>query len=127
MQRAKRPVLASILASSLMLAGMVPVTAAGAAGDLSNNEPGELATIGDAIFARPVLLLATGVGLTLYTATLPFSILGDNEEEAAERLVVGPARATFLRCMGCTPAQHEQRQIEKRTRKANQEKQQQED
>lgn len=119
MQRAKRPVLASILASSLLLAGMVPATAAGAAGDLNDDNPGEMAMIGDAIFARPALFLATGVGLTLYTATLPFTILGDNAKEAGEKLVGAPASATFLRCLGCTPAQHEQRQIEKRTRQAN--------
>lgn len=117
MQRAKRPALASILAFSLLLAGMAPAVAA--EGRLASEDPGEIATIGDAIFARPALLLATGVGLTLYTVTLPFSILGGNEQQAAETLVLAPADATFLRCLGCTPAQEQQRRVEERTRKAN--------
>jgi hypothetical protein len=121
MQRAKRPVLGSLLAFALMLAGMTP-TVSSAQQSLQDDEPGELATIGDAIFARPALLLATGVGLTLYTATLPFSILGGSEEEAAETLVLTPGEATFRRCLGCTPAQEQQRRIEARTRKANLEK-----
>lgn len=124
MQRAKRPVLGSLLAFSLMLAGMTP-TVASAQQRVVDDEPGELATIGDAIFARPALLLATGVGLTIYTATLPFSILGGSEEQAAETLVLAPAEATFRRCLGCTPAQEQQRRIEARTRKANPEANQQ--
>ncbi len=124
MQRAKRPVLGFLLAFSLMLAGMTP-TVASAQQRLVDDEPSEMATIGDAIFARPVLLLATGVGLTIYTATLPFSILGGSEQQAAETLVLAPADATFRRCLGCTPAQEQQRRIEERTRKANLEKDQQ--
>lgn len=124
MQRAKRPVLGFLLAFSLMLAGMTP-TVSSAQQRLVDEKPGELATIGDAIFARPALLLATGVGLTLYTATLPFSILGGSAEEAGETLVLAPAEATFFRCLGCTPAQEQQRRIEERTRKANLEENQQ--
>jgi hypothetical protein len=66
------------------------------------------------------------VGLTLYTATLPFSILAGSEKQAADTLVLGPADATFRRCLGCTPAQEQQRRIEARTRKANPETNQQE-
>lgn len=124
MQRAKRPIPGILLAFSLMLAGMTPTVAS--ADRLADDEPGELATIGDAIFARPALLLATGVGLTIYTATLPFSILGGSEEQAAETLVLAPADATFRRCLGCTPAQEQQRRIQERTRKANLEENRQE-
>jgi hypothetical protein len=38
--------------------------------------------------------------------SLPFTLLGKNEDEAAEVLVKTPARSTFLRCLGCTPAQN---------------------
>ena len=118
MKRGKRPVLAPLLASALMFAGMAPATAS--AERLIDDEPSEMATIGDALFARPVLLLATGVGLTIYTATLPFSILGGNEQQAAETLVLGPADATFQRCLGCTPEQERRRRTRVRTEKANQ-------
>jgi len=37
----------------------------------------------------------------VYLVSLPFSLLGGNAEEAGEVLVMGPARATFVRCLGC--------------------------
>lgn len=117
MKRGKRLVLAPLLASVLMLAGLAPGHAS--AERIINDEPSEMATIGDAIFARPLLLLATGVGLTLYTATLPFSILGGNTKQAAETLVLTPASATFRRCLGCTPEQERRRRVRVRTEKAN--------
>lgn len=55
----------------------------------------------DALFARPVLLATTVVGSALYVVSLPFSLLGGNAKEAGEVLVVGPAKATFVRCLGC--------------------------
>ena len=61
---------------------------------------------------------STLVGFALFTVTLPVSLLGGNEDEAAEKLVRAPARSTFLRCLGCTPAQHDQLVAEKKTRKA---------
>ncbi|WP_111657718.1 hypothetical protein [Isoalcanivorax indicus] len=118
MQRAKHPVLSGILAASLIMAGLMPVT--GQANSVYAEErPGELATIGDAVFVRPVMLVVTGLGLVAFTASLPFSALGGNVDEAGERLVKAPARSTFLRCLGCTPAQHEQRRAERRTERAN--------
>lgn len=117
MQRAKRPVLATVLASSLLLAGMAPLTAS--ADDMNGDRPSEMAMMGDVLVARPLLLASTAVGLVTYTLTLPFSVLGGNEKEAAQKLVVAPARATFLRCLGCTPAQDENLRMEKAIKKAN--------
>jgi hypothetical protein len=53
---------------------------------------------------------------------LPVSLLGGNEDEAAEKLVKAPARSTFLRCLGCTPAQHDQLMAEKKTKEAQENK-----
>ncbi|HDZ39066.1 MAG TPA: hypothetical protein ENH62_12395 [Marinobacter sp.] len=64
--------------------------------------PSALAMAGDAVFVRPVLLATTIVGSVVYLVSLPFSLLGGNAEEAGEVLVVGPAKATFVRCLGCT-------------------------
>lgn len=120
MQRATRPILATVLATSMMLAGMAPVTVSGAE-DLTfkNDRPTEMAMLGDVILARPALILSTAVGFVAFTATLPFSILGGNEDEAAKTLVAKPAHAAFLRCLGCTPRQDERLKREKRTAKAN--------
>jgi hypothetical protein len=64
--------------------------------------PSALAMTGDALLARPALLATTVVGSAVYLVSLPFSLLGGNEEEARDVLVYGPARATFKRCLGCT-------------------------
>ncbi len=67
-----------------------------------DEEPSALAMVGDAIIARPLGLVFTVVGAATYLVTLPFSALGGNAGEAGRVLVVGPAEATFVRCLGCT-------------------------
>ncbi|MBQ25618.1 hypothetical protein [Alcanivorax sp.] len=123
MKRAKRPVVASVLASTMLFAAMAPVTAQ-AAESSKLDRPGEMAMIGDAVFARPLLLVSTVVGAGLYVVTLPFSLLGGNPGEAGEVLVMNPGKNTFVRCLGCTPAQHESLKAEKELR--DNEKQEQE-
>ena len=58
-------------------------------------------------YGRAWVGAATVVGTVVYTVMLPFTLLGGNEDEAAETLVKTPARTTFLRCLGCTPTQHD--------------------
>ena len=67
-----------------------------------DEEPSALAMTGDALLVRPALLATTIIGSAVYLVSLPFSALGGNASEAGEVLVVGPARATFVRCLGCT-------------------------
>lgn len=57
---------------------------------------------GDALVGRPLLLATTVVGLATFLVALPFTITGRNVGESADRLVGGPLRATFARCLGCT-------------------------
>ena len=68
----------------------------------TKQDPSAYAMVGDAVIARPLLLGMTIVGSVAYVVTLPFSLLGDNAGQAAEKLVLQPARATFVRCLGCT-------------------------
>lgn len=65
-------------------------------------KPTALAMTGDLIVARPFLLVATVIGTALFVVSLPFSLAGGNAGEAADTLVLGPAQATFVRCLGCT-------------------------
>lgn len=65
-------------------------------------EPSALAMAGDAIIARPLGVVFTVIGAALFVVTLPFSAAGGNVGEAGKELVVGPAQATFVRCLGCT-------------------------
>ena len=63
--------------------------------------PSALAMTGDLVIARPFLLVMTVIGTAAYVVSLPFTLVGGNSADAAETLVVGPARATFVRCLGC--------------------------
>lgn len=67
-----------------------------------DESPSALAMTTDAVLLRPLLLATTIVGSAVYLVSLPFSALGGNAAEAGEVLVVGPAKATFVRCLGCT-------------------------
>lgn len=73
--------------------------------DQINQRPSAGAMAMDAIIARPILFAGTLGGTALFVATLPFSALGGKVEEAANTLVVGLAKTTFTRCMGCTATQ----------------------
>ena len=57
--------------------------------------------VADVVVARPLGLLATIGGAAAFVVSLPFSALGGNVPQAADALVVGPAKATFVRCLGC--------------------------
>lgn len=65
-------------------------------------QPSALAMTGDLLIARPLLLCATVLGTAVYVVSLPFSLAGGNAAGAADTLVLGPAKATFVRCLGCT-------------------------
>lgn len=56
----------------------------------------------DGLIIRPITLVATVLGSIIWIATLPFSVLGGNAGEAADVLIIEPAEATFLKCLGCT-------------------------
>lgn len=63
------------------------------------------ATALDVIVARPLGVVVTGIGAVLFAVSLPFSALGGNVGEAADALVVKPAKETFTRCLGCTSSE----------------------
>ena len=55
---------------------------------------------GDALFTRPFMLVMTVVGTSVYLVTLPFTFYA-KDPMTYEVLVKAPARATFVRCLGC--------------------------
>jgi len=65
-------------------------------------EPTALAMVGDLVVARPLLIAITAAGAALYLVSLPLSLAGGNAKAAGNTLVVGPAKAAFVRCLGCT-------------------------
>jgi hypothetical protein len=54
----------------------------------------------DTVIVRPISALATLASTTVYILALPFSALGGNTEESAEKLVKEPFEYTFQRPLG---------------------------
>ena len=71
-------------------------------GNTVKEEPSASAMAADLALVRPAMLGVTVVGTALWVVSLPFSAAGGNIKGAADTLVVGPAKATFVRCLGCT-------------------------
>ena len=67
----------------------------------THEAPSSAAMMADLILVRPLMLGTTALGGAIFALSLPFSILGGNVSEAGKELVVKPAYATFLRCLGC--------------------------
>ncbi|MFO1355003.1 MAG: hypothetical protein U1F72_02520 [Gammaproteobacteria bacterium] len=65
-----------------------------------DQRPGFGAMVVDGVLVRPLGLGATVLGAAAWVVTLPFSALGGNAGEAAQKLVVEPARFTFTRPLG---------------------------
>lgn len=84
---------------SLALVLLVPQVAYSQTVD---EDPSAVAMASDLVLARPLLLGATIIGSVVYVVSLPFSLAGGNAKAAGKTLVVGPAEATFVRCLGCT-------------------------
>lgn len=68
---------------------------------ITDKLPGAGAMTVDLLVARPLGLATTVIGTGLFVVGLPFSLIGGNAAESGEELVIGPARATFVRCLGC--------------------------
>lgn len=68
------------------------------------DEPTALAMTGDVLIARPVGVVLTAVGAATFLVSLPFTAAAGGIEQAADTLVMGPARETFVRCLGCRNA-----------------------
>lgn len=66
------------------------------------NAPPAYAMVGDLLIARPLGIVYTAIGTAAFVITLPFTAIGGNVAKAGEALVVEPAKATFVRCLGCT-------------------------
>jgi hypothetical protein len=54
----------------------------------------------DLVLLRPLTLVAAVAGTAVYVVALPFTLLGDNIEEAGDTLVVKPMCYTFVRPLG---------------------------
>ncbi len=99
--RRKLARITAIVAACVVLAAPLQAVAAASIYGRQKSEPNMIKMGADLLVARPVLFAFTILGSALYVISLPFSLAGGNHDQAAEVLVVGPARATFKRCLGC--------------------------
>ena len=76
--------------------------AEGAYNNSVEEDPSALAMTADLVLVRPAMLGITVIGSALWLVSLPFSAAGGNAKQAADTLVIGPAKTTFVRCLGCT-------------------------
>ena len=63
-------------------------------------DPSGASMLFDTVMVRPIGMLATAVGAVFFVVSWPFSAMGDNVDEAGEKLVKAPARFTFERPLG---------------------------
>jgi hypothetical protein len=78
----------------------VPLGANALAGNyLDEDNNGEKMTA-DLCLVRPLGIASTVLGAAVFVVSLPFSILGGNVGEAGNKLVVDPAKFTFVRPIG---------------------------
>lgn len=89
------------LATALLGAGTL------VSADTIEESPSAGAMVADAVFARPLYFVLSQAGALVYGATLPFTLLGGNADQAAETLVVTPLQAAFVRCLGCGKVNNE--------------------
>ena len=54
----------------------------------------------DGLLLRPAGIVATVLGTAVFVVTLPFSIPTRSVDKAAQKLIVDPARYTFVRPLG---------------------------
>ncbi|GAB1260922.1 hypothetical protein [Aurantivibrio plasticivorans] len=94
---------AMILVLSLSLCQWAFAQPAGSASQV-REDPSMLAMSADLVVVRPVMFGVTVIGSALWLVALPFSAAGGNIKQTANTLVVGPAKNTFVRCLGCTTA-----------------------
>lgn len=64
--------------------------------------PPAYAMLGDLLIARPLLIAGTVIGTAAFVVALPFTLAGGNVGASGKALVIDPARAAFVRCLGCT-------------------------
>ena len=87
----------------VMVASLVFTTAgfsAFAQGQMMEDEASAESMMADVVALRPLGIVATGVGVVFFVASLPFSVITGSTGEAFGRLVADPATFTFARPLG---------------------------
>ena len=103
MRKNSKKLTSYLMAGVLAMASLsVPVSAAASSGYMRGFEEGPTGgkMLADAFMVRPFMLAGTVLTTATFIVTLPFSALGGNVGESAEKLVKDPAAYTFTRPLG---------------------------
>ncbi|BCX71052.1 MULTISPECIES: multidrug transporter [Pseudomonas] len=101
----------TLVAALLLSVGTSAVASSGSGDPLYTiQNPPAYAMMGDLLIARPLLVVATVIGAGVFVVSLPFTALGGGVGDAGQALVVDPAKAAFVRCLGCIGEGFEQRE-----------------
>lgn len=90
------PLFAATLAAALLFVS----AQSSAAESVIDDAPSAEAMTFDLFVMRPLSLVGTVVGTAVYIVALPFNLLTLNLAEPGRRLVVEPAKYTFVRDLG---------------------------
>ena len=104
MRSVSRKIAAWLVAAMMTLTTLsVPMTATAATsyGFMhEDSQPTGGKMLADAFMVRPFMLVSTVLTTATFIVTLPFSALGGNVGESADKLVKEPAAYTFTRPLG---------------------------
>lgn len=104
MRMISKKLMSYLMAGALTVASLsVPMAASAGTdpyGGFDNVEPTGGEMLADAFLVRPFMLVGTVLTTATFIVTLPFSLLGGNVGDAAETLVLEPAKYTFVRPLG---------------------------
>ena len=89
-----------LLAAALLFTWTAAPALAGEKQYISGEDRNAPAMMFDLVVLRPLGIVAMVVGTGFFIITLPFSALGGNTGEAAQKLVVAPTKYTFARPLG---------------------------
>jgi len=99
-----RKKLTSYVMAGMLTAATVSLPVTASAGDYAFDNPNTAPTGGemlaDAFLVRPFMLVGSVLTTATFIVTLPFSAIGGNVGEAADRLVAEPVKYTFARPLG---------------------------
>ena len=100
---AKYKVLSMIISMCATMAIMQPASAAIEI-DETDFGPSYETMVVDTVVGKPLQLVNAVAGTAVYFASLPFSLIGGNADQAQQKLLVEPWSA-MGRCLGCSVAE----------------------
>lgn len=87
---------------TVLLVGLLVLVPSFAVAERVEENPSMFRMLGDLLVARPLGLVVETIGTAAFIVSLPVSVLGGNADEAAQKMVVEPAKEVFVRCLGCS-------------------------